>query len=122
MRKLSEISVLIVEDDRDIQQIMKKFLEKIVKELHQAFDAESGLDLAINKDPDIIITDLELPNMNGLDMILDLRNKLTYDRPIIVTTSHSGGQYYSSLADEYLYKPVDLQKLLDSMKRLLWAQ
>jgi DNA-binding response OmpR family regulator len=119
MKKLSDISALVIEDDKVVLDLISNYLKKRVKHIYQSVDAEEGLAIALNSNPDIIITDLELPKMNGLDMIVELRNRQRYEKPIIVVTGHEEGRYYPSLADEYIYKPVDFGKLIDSMCRLL---
>ena len=71
---LNNFTLLYVEDSRDAQDYMKYYLEDEVKEFYQAFDGEEGLKIYEDKMPDIILSDINMPKMNGLDMCVKIKN------------------------------------------------
>ncbi len=71
---LNNFTLLYVEDSHDAQDYMKHYLEDEVKEFYQAFDGEEGLRMYHEKKPDIILTDINMPNLNGLDMCVKIKN------------------------------------------------
>jgi signal transduction histidine kinase len=68
MKKLNNFTILIVEDDKDMQNYIKSFLEDDVKELYQAFDSKEALKIFESKRPDILITDFSLPFFDGIEL------------------------------------------------------
>jgi len=115
---LKEMTTLYVEDDKEILQKVGNMLERRVKQLYLAANGKEGLDLTVAKRPDVIITDLEMPILNGLEMIKRIRETLGYACPIIVVTAYHDEEHYTDLADEYVYKPVILSELIDTMVKL----
>ncbi|MCD8493734.1 MAG: response regulator [Geovibrio sp.] len=69
MRNLKDIRLLFVEDELLMQKSIEKILSKHVKEFRLAVNGEDGLKIHAEMKPDIIITDLDMPVMNGLQMI-----------------------------------------------------
>lgn len=118
--------VLYVEDQKNIQDEFVDILSLFVDEIVTASDGQEGLDKYREKKPDIIISDIQMPVMTGLEMIKQIRQTDT-DTPIIVTTAFNDNKYLIEAIDlgveYYLLKPVMLEKLEDRLssikKRLL---
>jgi len=71
---LNNFTLLYVEDSHEAQEYMKHYLEDEVKELYQAYDGEEGLKIYEDKMPDIVLSDINMPKMNGLDMCVKIKN------------------------------------------------
>lgn len=116
-------TVLVVDDSRDMTDMLKESLDNIY-EVQTAFDGEDALKKALNIKPDIILTDLMMPNMNGMELCRALKeNKETVNIPIIILTAkHDLGVKLEGLtigADDYITKPFNLDVLRLRMRRLI---
>ena len=86
------ISVLYVEDQIDIQEEFVDILALYVDEIYVASNVQEGLQKFQNTLPDIIITDIQMPKMTGLEMIEQIR-KTDQETPVIVTSSYEDSKY-----------------------------
>ncbi len=115
---VSRASVLIVEDDPQIQRFLTAALESHDYEPISADNGADGLRLATTRQPDVVIVDLGLPDMSGLDVIRRLRE--WFQRPIIVLSARSReSDKVGALdigADDYLTKPFGVAELLARMR------
>ena len=112
--------IWIAEDDRSLRWVMEKAIRR---EDIQVKSFENGEDLlvALEKDqPEIIISDIRMPGMDGLELLQRIHADHP-DMPIIITTAHSdldsAVSAYQSGAFEYLPKPFDLEELVDVARR-----
>lgn len=110
---LEALRVLFVEDDPDTRLLLGRALKRRVGKLWVAGNGADGLALARAQRPDVIITDLEMPVMDGLTMIRELRNGGFARTRIVVVTAHNDRAHRSELADRHLIKPVNLQELFE---------
>jgi len=105
-----ELVVLYVEDEEDIRHQMFGLLRILFKEVDVACDGFEGLEMFHKRPYDLIITDIQMPNMNGLDMIEHIRHNNT-EIPIIITTAFSDQDYFirsiDLKIDKYLLKPIE---------------
>lgn len=76
LKKLSNISVLLVEDDENMRAALTQSLEIYCKFLKVAKDGLEGFDTFFKNNFDIIITDINLPNLNGLEMLDEIKKEL----------------------------------------------
>ena len=107
---------LIVEDSRTIASIVKHYLQLEGFEVLVAADGTIGLETAMRERPRVIVTDLNLPGMSGLDMVRALRADAgTRDIAILMLTSDESPeterQAMAAGTDEYILKPMDPQHL-----------
>lgn len=110
---LKNITIVYAEDDPIIRENITTFLKRRGGEVFEAENGKVALDLIMELDPQIILTDLEMPEMNGLEMIQRIRVEHGSSTPIIVITGYNDEEHHSDFTDHYIYKPVDLQKLQD---------
>jgi DNA-binding response OmpR family regulator len=112
---------LVVEDSSTIAAIVKHFLQLEGFEVFVAADGQAGLETARREQPDVIVTDLNLPVMDGLDMVRALRaDDRTQDVSIFMLTSDASPETERLAravgADDYIVKPI-LPKLLAERAR-----
>ncbi len=118
--------ILSVEDDVDLQQVVAYALKRKNWEVVYAYDGKDGLEKALELRPDLILLDMMLPGLNGVEVIQELKKTdATKMIPIVVMTAYpSDAQFVASTilamgAVEYLAKPVHIDELVQTIERLL---
>ena len=112
-------TVLIVEDEKAIVEILKFNLKREGYEVLEALDGETGLELARTKDPDLILLDVMLPRMNGFDVCSALRDGGSAVPIIMLTAREEESDKVFGLeagADDYITKPFSMRELLARVK------
>ena len=121
MDKLSQIKVLYVEDDDFIREELADTLEFDVKELIVAENGEEGLEKFKQFKPDLVISDVKMPKMDGLAMSKEIKS-ISPKTPIIITTAFSDSDYLMRAIEiginRYVTKPVDIDKLYSAIEEL----
>lgn len=109
-----KVSVLIIEDEKNISDFVKKNLESASYKVEQAFDGRSGIEMIGSYVPDIVILDLGLPDIDGMEVIKETRKWSSL--PIIITSARSQEEDKVKAldlgADDYLTKPFGTEELL----------
>lgn len=119
----SDIDVLVVDDEKDVVEVVSHFLEEEGYNVHQAFDGEEALEKA-TPDIDIIVLDIMLPGVDGYEVCKQLRSRVeTETIPIIFLSAKTEEEdQIEGLmlgADDYLTKPVSPQVLVAHVKAVL---
>ena len=112
-------TVLIVEDERPIVEILKFNLKREGYEVLEALDGKTGLELGRTKDPDLILLDVMLPEMNGFDVCAALRDSGSAVPIIMLTAREEESDKVFGLesgADDYMTKPFSMRELLARVK------
>ncbi len=121
-RLYQNLSVLIVEDEDMVRDELEELLNIYFSYVHIAKDGCEGLELISKFHPDIIITDIEMPCMNGLEMMSEAK-KLSINSVFIFATAFSDPEYLLSAIDNqayaYLVKPIDFTKLFKKINELV---
>jgi len=117
------MNVLLIEDNELNRDMLTRRLERKEFIVSCAEDGQSGIDMAKNEMPDIILLDLSLPVIDGWNVARQLKaDTNTKDIPIIALTAHAmKGDREKALdagCDDYDTKPVNLEGLLDKMHKL----
>ena len=123
-RKNKKEIILIVEDNVEIQESLKELLEKDNYQIVQAFNGIEGLKLANTTMPNLIISDVMMPEMDGIELSQKIKNNsITSHIPIIILTAKTATkdktEGYETGADEYIIKPYDEEFLRTRVKNLL---
>jgi two-component system, cell cycle response regulator DivK len=108
-------TILVVEDDPWIRSLMADLLAGEGYAVVQAPDGKQGLELAKEQDPDVILLDLAMPEVSGLDVLHELKSSNpTRDIPVIVVSAYAMLMMGSDArrADGVIQKPFDLADLL----------
>ena len=111
--------ILIVEDEKNIVDILSFNLSKEGYNTLEAYDGESGLQLALEQDPDLILLDLMLPKMNGFDVCRSVRDAGRATPIIMLTAREEETDKVLGLelgADDYITKPFSMRELLARVK------
>lgn len=116
---LQNLKVLYVEDEDETRYELSKIIKRRVGKLFIAKNGVEGIESFIENQPDIVITDLKMPNMDGIEMIKEIR-KLGYDTPVIIISALSDSETILNAIDigivKYIVKPVDTNKLVLTME------
>lgn len=116
------LTLLYVEDDEIIRQNAVEYLSKYFKEVYQAKDGMDGLACYEAYHPDIIISDIKMPHLSGLEMASKIRKK---DKtiPIIISTAYTDTHFMLQAIElqliKYIIKPINSKKLREALNLLL---
>lgn len=119
MEQLKQVTVLYVEDQANLREELGAFIKRRVKKVFIAENGIQGLDMFKKEKPDIVITDIKMPKMDGIEMTKAIRQENLLV-PIIVTTAMSDVESILSTVDigidKYLLKPIDVNELNEALK------
>jgi len=121
---MAAATVLVVEDDPTILQLLEVNFEMEGFTVVRAEDGLLGLEAARSKRPDVIVSDVMMPNMSGLEMVSELKNDPeTAGIPVILLSAKAQGsdvrQGIEAGADDYVTKPFEPLDLIDRVNSLL---
>ncbi|BAZ05089.1 response regulator [Calothrix sp. NIES-3974] len=116
--------ILIVDDRWENRSVVKNLLEPIGFTLVEAVNGEDGIAKANSFQPDLIITDLAMPVMNGLEMVKQMRESPNLKQTIIIASSASVFDFHRQEAraagcNDFIPKPVQAEELLDQLQYYL---
>lgn len=117
IKKLKSLKILFVEDENDLIEIIVDTLKKLDADYLTASNGKEALAIIEkNMDIDIIVTDINMPVMNGLVFIKELKDR-NISIPIIIMSAHTEVDYIEKAkemgVDNYLLKPFDFLKFID---------
>lgn len=117
---LSNLKIIYVEDDDAIRNYICEFFKRFHTEIYCTSSAEEGLDLYKEHNPDIVITDINLPGISGIEMITQIRNSDKFTRAI-VTTAYTNPEFTLQAIElsitRYLVKPLTSNNLLPAIQK-----
>ncbi|HAX70945.1 MAG TPA: response regulator [Anaerolineales bacterium] len=119
---MSKGRVLIVEDNMDTYELVRFILEKNGYDTFLAMNGRDGVNAADKQKPDLIIMDLQMPEMDGWTATrLIKENRATSTIPLIALTAHAlpgdRQRAFESGCDDYITKPMDLIELVETVDR-----
>ncbi len=119
-RKKLPINLLYVEDEAAIREQFERLLKRVVKDVKSAANGEEGLELFKSYKPDVVMTDIKMPKVNGLEMSRGIR-EINKTVPIIITTAHSEFEFLVEAigigVSDFLPKPVDTENLISTLQK-----
>ncbi len=117
-----EYSILYAEDDKNVRENYVVYLENYFDFIYEANDGLEALEIYKNKKPNVILVDINMPNMNGLEFVKKVRetDKIT---PIIVLSAHSDKEFLFDAIKlnlvEYLVKPISRSQFKELIENTL---
>jgi DNA-binding response OmpR family regulator len=115
--------VLVVEDHHDTSFMLCRLLKMEGYEVEHAIDGIVGYSTATNEHPDLIVTDIQMPRMNGIEMIKRIREEAEFRQTPIIVMSAYGKRIIDDAikagADDFVEKPIDFDKFLTTIRAKL---
>ncbi len=117
---LRNFTILYVEDVEKVRKSAVEYLNRVCKKVLEAKDGKEAIGIWRENKPDIIITDISMPRLNGLDMASYIR---AHDKnvQIIIATAHSDTDYLLKAVElqlvKYIIKPITKDKLIDALEK-----
>ncbi len=111
--------ILVVEDEPSMAELLRKGLEEEHHSVIAACDGKAALDIATSTDLDVILLDVMLPGMDGIEVVMNLRSRNNHTPLILLTARDSVPDIIRGLdvgADDYLIKPFSFQELLARLR------
>ncbi len=121
MQKCKDIKVLFVEDDKKIIEELLPILNKYFEDIEVAYDGKEGLEKTIKNNYDLIVTDIVMPKLDGINMINEIK-KINQNVKFIVITAYTNKEFLIELIeigiDGYLIKPVTLKQIARTINKV----
>ena len=116
----NEYSVLFIEDEKAIRDNYVSYLKKHFQNVYEAEDGERAYEIYKSKHPEILIVDINIPKLNGLDLLKKIR-ETDRETKAIMLTAHADVKYLLQAAElnlcKYLVKPITRKELKDALFR-----
>ncbi len=118
---LQKLTILIVEDENEIRKLMEEVMKSVFFEVYSAKNGDEGIKKFKKFAPDLIVTDIAMPIMDGLDMAKRI-NEISPTTPIIALSAFSDKEKLLKAievgVDKYILKPVDMDELLLAIENI----
>lgn len=119
-----EIKILIVEDEQDIVEFLKYNLEKEGYSMETAYDGNEGYEKAVSFEPDLILMDIMMPHMDGIELCQKLREQEEFKNTLIAFLTARGESFTQIAAldaggDDFIPKPIKPNVLKSRIRALL---
>ncbi|MBD3829296.1 MAG: response regulator transcription factor [Arcobacter sp.] len=122
IEELKNISILCVEDEDGIRQTIVNTLNYYFKDVYEATSGNEGFELYEYYKPKIVITDIQMRDGNGVELVKRIREN-DFETMIIMLTAHSNEEYLMDLINlninHYILKPLNLKKLSQALEKYL---
>ncbi len=116
-------TILLIEDDREIQNTLRSVLEAAGYTVLVAPNGVEGKKLAVSRSPDLVITDMMMPQLGGFPVLECLKQEMENPPRVIMITANEGGRHkaYAEMlgVDDYLRKPFAMDVLLEAVDKSL---
>ena len=122
LKELKNISILCVEDEDGIRQTIVSTLKYYFKEVYEACDGNEGYELYEYYKPKIVLSDIQMKDCNGLELVKKIR-QTDSETMIIMLTAYSNEEYLVELINlninHFILKPLNSKKLTDALEKYL---
>lgn len=120
--QLSNFTLLYIEDEEGIRKNINEILKHLFKEIYVAKNARDGFNLYETKKPDLIITDIRMPNESGIELVKRIRKTDSKVR-VIITSAHTDLDYMLEATElhlvKYIVKPITEGKLTEALNAFI---
>lgn len=118
--KLKRMTILYAEDEDGIRKNIADSLSYYCKEIYEARNGQEAYEIYEDKQPDIILSDIHMPVMDGLELVKKIR-ETNRNIPIVMITAHTDKEYLLEAVElhmeKYIVKPVDIDELFETLKK-----
>ena len=122
LERLKTLKILYAEDEEGIRSNISASLRYYAKEVIEAENGKIALSLYHTEKPDIVITDILMPHMSGIDLAKAIR-KIDETTPFVIISAHTDKEFLLNVVDlhleQYIVKPVNLDELMAALSRCL---
>lgn len=119
MKQIKDSSVLYVEDDAIAREQISKFIKTQCKKIYTASNGLAAFELYKRHNPDIVISDIEMPKLNGLELARKIRG-VSLSTQIIIITAHKKPEYLLEAVNlqltQYIVKPLSIEKITTALE------
>lgn len=123
IEKLQKLTLLYAEDEEGIRKNISDSLSYYVKEVIEARDGVEAYEFYLQKKPDIVLSDIHMPNLNGIDFVKKVREE-NKSIPIVIITAHTDKEYLLEAIElkmeKYIVKPIELESLLNVLEKCVY--
>lgn len=120
MEEFKKLTILYIEDDDGVRTINSRFLNRMFYKVYEAQDGEEGYKFYKSYKPDIILTDINMPKLNGIDLAKKIREE-DINTKIIISTAFSDREYLIEAVElnleKYIIKPLSSRNLIPALKK-----
>lgn len=120
LEKLQGLTILYAEDEVGIRENIADSLSYYVKEVYQACNGQEAFEIFETKKPDIILSDIHMPILNGIDFVKKVR-EVNRTIPIVMITAHTDKKYLLEAVElhmeKYIVKPIELEALFEVLEK-----
>ncbi len=122
MDDFKKYTILYIEDDEGVRTINSRFLNRMFNELYEAKDGQEGYELYKKYHPDIILTDIKMPRLDGISLAKKIREKDKTTK-IIISTAFSEKNYLMDAIElnleKYIIKPLTSRNLMPALTKAI---
>ncbi len=120
--QLSNFTLLYVEDEDGIRENICEILQDVFKTIYLAKNGEEAYNIFVEKKPDLIITDIKMPKLNGLELVEKIR-QINAKVRVIILSAHTDLDYMLKATElhlvKYIIKPINEEKLVDALEAFI---
>ena len=120
LKKLKTLTILYAEDEEGIRKNIADSLRYYVKDVLEAQNGQIAFDIYTEKNPDIILTDIHMPILDGIEFIKKIR-ETDSNTPVVMITAHTDKKYLLDAVElhmeKYIVKPIDIDDLFNALKK-----
>ena len=122
LEKLKSLTILYAEDEEGIRRNIADSLKYYTKDIYEACNGQEAYEIYVEKKPDIILSDIHMPILDGIEFIKQVREN-NRDIPIVMITAHTDKKYLLEAVElhmeKYIIKPIDLDELFEVLKKCI---
>ena len=115
------LSILYVEDDELLNQSVTKYLEKLFERVDVAYNGEEGLEKYKKFTYDIVLTDIKMPKLNGLEMLKEIKD-INKEQEVVILSAHTETDFFLTAihdgVSDYIIKPIDYEQMNDVLYKV----
>lgn len=122
LERLQTMTILYAEDEEGIRKNIADALRYYTKEIYEAANGEEALNIYEEKKPNIILTDIHMPIMDGIEFVKTIREE-NKRIPIVMITAHTDKEYLLEAVElkmeKYIVKPIDIDELFEALEKCI---